>query len=177
MINRLRKSGYAIPQGGGNTAGFVVDNYSGPETLVLDYGVNDRQTLSQSGSGTVLVKRTRFTAAEINAGATLLAAKPGYKYRLVDAVITAVGGTTAGLTAAVVNGTQSAAGVALVTAPLASIARSVPFSPSAAAHVLADGASFAACDANTAVTVGKTGGDLTGATHVDFVVSYVIDKA
>jgi hypothetical protein len=40
------------------------------------------------------------------------------------------------------------------------------------ATVLADGASFSECDANTAITIGKTGGDLATATHIDVLLTY-----
>jgi hypothetical protein len=43
--------------------------------------------------------------------------------------------------------------------------------------VLAGGASFEACDANTAITVGKTGSSLATATHVDFLIDYVVEPA
>ena len=43
--------------------------------------------------------------------------------------------------------------------------------------MLADGASFVACDVNTAITAGITGSAITTATHIDFLLSYVIEDA
>jgi hypothetical protein len=43
--------------------------------------------------------------------------------------------------------------------------------------VLADGASFTANDANTAVTIGKTGTDYTVATDIDVILTYAMDPA
>ena len=44
-------------------------------------------------------------------------------------------------------------------------------------QLLADGASFSACDANTAITIGKTGSSGTTATGIDVLLSYVIEAA
>jgi hypothetical protein len=43
--------------------------------------------------------------------------------------------------------------------------------------LLADGASYVANDANTAITVNKTGASVTTATHIDVNFSYVIEAA
>jgi hypothetical protein len=128
------------------------------------------------GTSAVLNVRMRVTAAQVNAGHTVLAAVSGYKYRLVDAVLIAVGGTTAGFTGLLVRGTQAAAGVSLVDAKLAALARSAVARPGAAnVNVLADGASFIANDANTAITVIKDGPNLTGATDVDVMLQYTLE--
>lgn len=119
--------------------------------------------------------RRRCTIAEVNAGVTLLAAIPGYKYRMVDCIAIAIGGAVGTLTTVDVLGTQSS-GVKLVAYAQASLTRSTVLRPGVSgATVLADGASFAACDANTAITVGKTGGTGDTATHVDIIFSYTIE--
>ena len=41
--------------------------------------------------------------------------------------------------------------------------------------ILAAGASYTVNDANTAITIGNTGADLTTATHVDIHFTYVIE--
>jgi hypothetical protein len=41
--------------------------------------------------------------------------------------------------------------------------------------ILADGASFVANDANTAITIIKDGSDITTATHIDVLISFVVD--
>jgi hypothetical protein len=122
--------------------------------------------------------RSRQTIAAVNAGATVLAAIPGYKYRLVDAAIITIGGAAGAVDTVDILGTQAAAGVKLVAFAQASLLQSVVLrAGESGAAVLADGASFAANDANTAITVGKTGATITTATHFDFILSYVLEAA
>ena len=45
------------------------------------------------------------------------------------------------------------------------------------AAILAAGASFGDCDANTAITVGKTGSNLATATAVHVMLTYTLVKA
>ena len=42
------------------------------------------------------------------------------------------------------------------------------------AAVLADGASYTANDVSTGITVGKTGSNVTTATHIDVIFDYVV---
>jgi hypothetical protein len=156
-----------------------VPNYQG---AVASDGEFQLQTLSGEKifgqEAAVQNIRTRFTVAQINAGATLLAAIPGFKYRMVDATLVAVGGAAATATAVVVNAVQSASTVALVSAAVAALTQSAVVKPNSSnVTVLADGASFVANDANTAITVGKTGGTLATATHIDVILSYVVEAA
>lgn len=121
--------------------------------------------------------RTRFTIAQVNSGATLLPAVAGFKYRMVDGAMIAVGGAAAAHTTIDILGTQSS-GVKLVAFAVANTAQSAVLKPGVTgAAVLADGASYVACDANTAITVGKTGSSITTATHIDFIFSYVLEAA
>lgn len=131
----------------------------------------------QRGPHTVATRqlRRRCTAAEINAGVTLLAAVPGLAYRLIDCTLIAIGGAAAGATAVVILGTRSGA-VTLISAAVAALTQSTVVKPNTASvTVLADGASFTPLDVNTAVTAGKTGGSLTGATNIDVIVSYALE--
>lgn len=122
--------------------------------------------------------RTRFTIAQVNAGATLLAAKTGYAYRMVGCTAISVGGAAGAVTTVDVLGTQSASGVKLVAYAQASLTQSAVLRDGGSgAAVLADGASYVVNDANTAITVGKTGSSVTTATHIDIDFSYVIEKA
>ena len=129
-------------------------------------------------AGKAYTVRRRITLAEVNAGITLLAAIPGYKYRMVDATFLAYGGNAAGLTSVDINATQGTAKV-LLAAAVGGLNRSVLLKPDTTTHaaVLADGASFAVCDANTAITVKKVGSDLTTATGVDLTFTYEIVRA
>jgi hypothetical protein len=121
--------------------------------------------------------RQRFSIAEINAGATLLPAIPGRKYRLVDCAMIAIGGAAATATSVDLRGTQAASGVNLVAAAVAGLTQNTLLRAGAAnAAILAGGASFAACDDNTAITVAKTGSNVATATHVDFIVNFEIEN-
>lgn len=126
----------------------------------------------------VFTKRQRFSVAEINAGASFLPAPGvGFAYRIIDAAMIAVGGAVTGSTDVRILGTRAAGSVALLVAAVAALTQSALLRAGAAnAVILADGASFTILDANTAVTVGKTGGSAATATHVDVIASYQVDR-
>lgn len=120
--------------------------------------------------------RSRFTIAQVNAGATLIPAVKGQKIRLVSCKGIAVGGAATGVTTVDVLATQAAASVKLVAFAQASLTRSTVLEAGASgAAVLADGASFVANDIDTGITVGKTGADVATATHIDVIADYVIE--
>lgn len=135
--------------------------------------------------GVLCQQRTRVTVAQINAGFTLLPALPGVKWRIDDLKMIAVGGAVTGATDVRLLGTQSGAGAALGIAAVAGLTQSTvlrlgsPFATAGTASIvaLADGKSHVACDANKAITCGKTGGSAATATAVDFIISYVADAA
>lgn len=117
--------------------------------------------------------RTRFSAAQVNAGATILAGVASLKYRLVDITLIAIGGSASGATDVRILATQSAGSVVLIAAAVAALTQSTVVKPNSAnVTVLADGASFIQNDANTALTIGKTGGSLATATHIDVILTY-----
>lgn len=147
--------------------GDVIEVLPGPNTDVA----------ASTFAGSAKVSRTRVTLAQINAGHTVLAAVAGYKYRMQDIALIAVGGTTAGITGILVRGTQAEAVVKLMDGKIAGLARSVLLRAGTATHgvILADGASFAANDVNTAITVIKDGSDLSGATHIDVLLTYTVE--
>lgn len=120
--------------------------------------------------------RMRFTILQINTGATILAAITGYKYRVVDCFATAYGGAVGATTTLDIIGTQAAAPVKLAAFAQAGLTQSAVLKMGGtSAAVLADGASFALNDVSTAITIGKTGSDLTVATGVDVILSYTIE--
>lgn len=128
--------------------------------------------------GVVRTIRKRLTIAQINAGVALLPALPGLKYRQVDSQAIAYGGAVGATTTVDILATQSGAGVKLAAFGQAALTQSTVLRPGiSGVTVLADGASFAACDANTGVTVGKTGSSLTTATGVDIIFSYALEVA
>jgi hypothetical protein len=121
------------------------------------------------------ILRARVAVAAINAGAPLLAAVPGKKYRLHDAHAIAVGGAVTTVTTVDLIGTVSTARK-LVAFGQAALTQSALVRAGAAGGVLlADGASFTQNDANTAITVGITGSSITVATHVDFAITYTLE--
>jgi len=122
--------------------------------------------------------RLRATIAQVNAGIEVLPAIEGYAYRLVDAAAIAVGGAAGAVTTVDLLATASAASRKLVAFGQAQLTQSTLLRAGATGGtVLADGASFTVNDANTAVTLGKTGDDVTTATHIDLLVSYVVEEA
>lgn len=121
--------------------------------------------------------RTRFTVAEINAGATLLPAIPGRKYRMVNASMIAIGGAAATATTVDILATQSASSVKLVANAVAGLTQNTLLRVGDAnSAILAAGASFVANDDNTAITVGKTGSNVATATHIDVIFSFEIEN-
>jgi hypothetical protein len=120
--------------------------------------------------------RKRFTIAQVNAGATILAALPGYAYRVHDVALIAIGGAVGAATTIDVLGTQSTSSVKLLAAAIANLTQSALLRAGATgATILADGASFVANDANAAITINKTGASATTATHVDVILTYSVE--
>jgi len=134
--------------------------------------------MAQAYADTVYARqvRRRCTIAEINAGVTLLAAVTGYKIRMLECLAIAYGGAVGATTTVDVLATQAAGSVKLVAYAQAGLTRSAVLKAGGTnAAVLADGASYVANDEATAVTVGKTGADLTTATGVDIIMTYALD--
>jgi hypothetical protein len=128
--------------------------------------------------GSVQTARRRCTVAEINAGVTLLPALAGFKYRMVGCRAIAYGGAVGATTTVDVLGTQATSSVKLVAFAQGSLTRSAELkSGGTGAAILADGASYVANDAGAAITVSKTGSDLTTATGVDVSIDYVVEPA
>lgn len=131
-----------------------------------------------SFNDTVFQHRQRFTIAQINAGADLLPAIPGYKYRIVDMALIAIGGAVTGTTTVDILATQASVSVKLLAAAIANLTQNTLLRAGATgAAILASGASFVENDTATKVSVGKTGGAAATATHVDVLVSYVLIPA
>jgi hypothetical protein len=120
--------------------------------------------------------RERVAVADINAGYTLLPIQPKYQYRIEHMKMIAIGGAAGAATDVRILGTRSAAAVALMTVAIAQLTQNA-INDIASANDLDGGLSFNELDADTAVTVGKTGATLTTLTHVDFIVSYTLIQA
>lgn len=126
--------------------------------------------------GRIVVVRKRVAIAAINAApVTLLNAIPGIKYRLVDAIAIAIGGAAGAVTTVDVLGvlTTSRKLVAFAQASLTQSA--VLRAGGTGAAVLADGASYTANDAGTAITASITGASITTATSIDFQVTVALE--
>lgn len=126
-------------------------------------------------SGRMLTVRKRFTAAQVNAGATLLPAIPGVKYRMVDAFAIAVGGAMTANTTADILATLSSSRKLVAFAQAGMTQSTLVRAGAASGAILADGASFTANDVGTAVTVGNTGSAITTMTHLDVHFTYMIE--
>lgn len=127
--------------------------------------------------GKVLHLRQRFTVAQVNAGASVLPALAGFKYRLVDVSMIAIGGNASGATTVDLLATQSASSVKLVANAVAGLTSNTLLRAGATnSTLLASGASFVQNDANTAITIGKTGSDVATSTHIDVLLSYEIEN-
>ena len=156
--------------------GGTIDNTAADTLTITETNIALTGGVTSYSNPVVLNHRHRVTVAEINAGHEILPAITGKSYRIIGVKAIAYGGAVGTTTTVDVLGTQSAAGVKLAAYAQASLTRSTVLEMGAAgAAVLADGASFVACDAATAVTVGKTGGDADTATGVDFIIDYVIE--
>lgn len=129
----------------------------------------------QSVAGSTLSIRRRFTIAEVNSGATLLAAVTGLRYRMVDAFAIAVGGSVGAVTTIDLIGTVTTARKLVAWAQASMTQSTLLRAGASGAAILADGASFTANDISTAVTIGKTGATATTATHVDIVMFYTLE--
>lgn len=134
------------------------------------------QPSTSSAAGSLNIRK-RFTIAQVNAGATLLPARDGVAYRLVDAYAVAIGGAVAAVTTVDLLGTSTTSRKLVAWGQAALTQSTVVRAGASGGTVLADGASFTANDENTAITIGKTGSDATTATHIDVVVTYAIEAA
>jgi hypothetical protein len=153
-----------------------VHKADGGDTLILESGGKIAAALSTL-PGVVQSLRARVLIAAVNAGATLLAAIPGYKVRMVNCKIIAYGGAVGTLTTVDILGTQTS-GVKLAAFAQAGLLENVVLTAGGTnGAVLAAGASFVACDAGTAITIGKTGGTGDTATGVDVIFDYVLEVA
>lgn len=156
------------------TYGPAIYKKDGGNTMVVAAGgsiVND------AGGSAVFSVRTRVPIASVNAGATLLPAVVGKKYRIVDCEVIAVGGAVGAVTTIDILGTQATSSVKLVSFAQAQLTQSTVLYPGiTGATILADGASFAPCDANAAVTINITGSAATTATNIDVMINYALES-
>jgi predicted RecA/RadA family phage recombinase len=125
--------------------------------------------------GRLLTLRKRIAVASVNAGATLLAAIAGAQYRMVHAQAIAIGGAAGAVTTVDILATLSSSRKLVAFAQASLTQSTVLKDGGTGAAVLADGASYTANDAGTAVTVGITGSAITTATSIDFSIDFVLE--
>lgn len=133
-----------------------------------------------TGPGSVMYsKRIRTTIANVNAGATLVAAITGRKIRVTGWKVIAIGAAVTSTTATglALIGTESASPVNIVAMTKAILTQSTINGVSGSGiTTLADGASFIQLDVTTGVTIQATGGsDLAGASNIDVILDYVVE--
>jgi hypothetical protein len=145
----------------------VIEVLPGPNTDVA----------ASTFAGSAKVARVRVTTPQVNAGHTVLPAIAGFKYRIQDMALIAIGGNAQTATGVMILGTQGTASVKLMDGKVAGLTRSTLLRAGTATNgiILADGASFVANDANTAITVIKDGTDLATATHIDVLLTYTVE--
>ena len=169
------------PQGHGglkakyNKTTKVRETKNGSGTFV--YAI-DPATSQVFGGGIVNYVKKRFTAAEVNAGDTILAAKPGYKYRMIDCSMAAEGGNAATATSVEVSATQSTSVVDLISNTVGILTDDALVRMGITnSTLLANGAWADANDANTAITISCTTNNLATATHINVYMTYVVESA
>ena len=142
------------------------------QTLTVTGAVSLTGTVSITGM--VQNVRQRFTVAQVNAGATIVPAVTGKSIRMVNCKAIAIGGAATTVTTVDIIGTATTPRKLVAYAQASLTQSTVLTAGGTGAAVLADGASFTANDAGTAVTIGKTGGDVATATHIDVIFDYVL---
>lgn len=130
------------------------------------------------GLGTFTLRK-RTAIADVNTGVTLLPGFTGYKWRLVDVKMIAVGGavTSTNATGVAVSGTISGSSTALYTQVKAALTQStINQLGTASSTVIADGGSFVQLDVGQAITLKAVGGaDLATATNIDVILTAALE--
>lgn len=121
--------------------------------------------------------RVRRTIAQLNTNASeILPAIHGLGYRLIDCKAIAYGGPVVNATTIDIRGTQSGSVVKLAAFAQANLTQSaMVVAGGTGGTILADGASFTACDDYSSIFAGITGLNCTNATGVDFIITYVAE--
>lgn len=135
----------------------------------------EADNLSVTNRPLVYNVRQRFTIAQVNAGATLVAAVAGKSIRMISCKAISVGGAAGAVTTVDVTGTLSTSRKLVAFAQASLTQSTVLTAGGTGAAVLADGASYTANDVNTAINVSKTGSNITTATHIDVIFDYVLE--
>ena len=166
---------FAAAAGKVGASGTIVEGVA-LEASTADNDIIEVLPVDMPEFGKVISTRQRFTVAQVNAGATVLAASPGFRYRMVDVALIAVGGAATAATSVDILATQSASSVKLLAASVTGLTQNTLLRAGATnAAILAAGASFVQNDVNTAITILKAGSDVATATHIDVLLTYQIE--
>ena len=162
-MSRLTETGILIGPEGGKQIGLTFEG--------------GRPTFSEGMDNLTMSSRTRYTIAQVNAGVEMLAGIVGYKYRLVDAAVIAVGGAATTLTSIDISGTQSGSAAVLFSYAQANLTENTMLDRSTAGTtLLAAGASFVQNDAGTGISIKTAGAAGTVVTHVDVVLTFTFGR-
>jgi hypothetical protein len=121
--------------------------------------------------------KANFTAADINAGTTIIPARAYGGVRLYDVTLVALGGAAGGATSINITGTQAGTVISLVSAPVAVLTQNAVVRITTATVVVPAGSAFfKACDNGAPIQIGKVGASVTGLTSLDVILLYAIDQ-
>ncbi len=151
----------------------LVDGDGRAQAIAVDengYVLTLEATVSEGSR--VYNTRHRVTAAEIDAGHTIVTVPTDKGFRLVSCDAIAYGGAVTGLTTLdLLSGASK-----LVTFAQANLTESTVLKDGGTgATVLADGVSYAVQPDGQDITIGKTGGATGTATGVDIILSYTLE--
>lgn len=151
---------------------------STPAELNILHGVTATAADLNKAAGAVgaFVQNVRVlaTVEEVNAGKVLVATPTGKVARIVDAEVTAVGGAVGAVTTVDI---KIGATVKITYAQANLLENALLRLDSTGVTLLAAGASFTAGADGEDITAIKAGDDITTATHVLFVLSFVFEDA
>lgn len=153
----------------------VYDGVTHSRLKAINLEADSASITSLSLTGNVLNVRKRFTIAQVNAGADLVAAVSGKSIRMVACKAISIGGAAGAVTTVDILGTSTTSRKLVAFAQANLTQSTVLVDGGTGGTVLADGASYTANDAGTAVTISKTGSNVTTATHIDVIFSYVLE--
>lgn len=151
--------------------GYVVD-MNGVGVTSADIRLSNGKVIAATDGGVVYNTMHAVTAAEINAGHTIVTVPAARQFRLVDVMATAYGATCTTSTSVYLKGGSNV----LATYTVANLVQSTLLDMTATGvAVAADGASFSAQTAGDDVTIISDAATTAGCTGVRFVLSYALD--
>jgi hypothetical protein len=165
-------AGINIRNGSTEKYGYGLDMNDMSEPVNADIRLSNGKVIAATDGGVVYNTLHDVTAAEINAGHTIVTVPSTRQFRLVDVTATAYGATCTTSTSVYLKGGSNF----LATYTVANLVQSTPLRmTSTGVAVAADGASFSAQTAGNDVTILSDAATTAGCTGVRFILSYVLD--